>query len=80
MIEQLLKDSPIVKESVIKDVRELTLAGEYGLAFDTLCSWIYEDELPIEAAYYDRLRNASIEFGARELVDRLGELVLSDND
>ncbi|MFH9771432.1 MafI family immunity protein [Streptomyces luteogriseus] len=29
------------------DVRDLLSHGEEALAFDAMCSWIYEDALPI---------------------------------
>lgn len=74
-IENLLNDSPITIDSVIEDVRDLLTAGELPLAFDTMCSWIYEDELTISKEYHNRLLMASKEMGSRALVERLYEMV-----
>lgn len=71
----LLADSPITRESVLSDVRGYHRAGEIALAFDTLCTWLYEDHLPISRAYYDRLRSLSEEVHSPASVDRLDELI-----
>ena len=76
MIAQLLKDSPLVSQEVIDDVQHLMSVGEEGLAFHTMCSWIYEDELPITSAYYRRLVTAAQEVGESTSVDRLDELII----
>ncbi|WP_405748042.1 MafI family immunity protein [Streptomyces sp. NBC_01525] len=55
------------------DVRQLMSVGEEELAFDTMCSWIYEDSLPIAAAYYERLVSAVQELGTPKSTDRLDE-------
>ncbi|MEV7243136.1 MafI family immunity protein [Streptomyces sp. NPDC093248] len=72
-IENLLNDSPIIREDVIENVREFLMVGEYGLAFDTMCSWIYEDDLPISASYHDRLRELADDMDAVEVVEKLHE-------
>jgi len=46
-IAELLNDSPVIRGEVIRNVREFLVVGEYALAFDTLCEWIYEDDLTI---------------------------------
>ncbi|MFF8371855.1 MafI family immunity protein [Streptomyces lydicus] len=74
-IEELLEESPITAPSVSADVRDLLAAGEFGLAFDTMCSWIYEDELPISEEYYGRLVRLSEDLGSRDLIARMRELV-----
>ncbi|MEU9272869.1 MafI family immunity protein [Streptomyces sp. NPDC048251] len=38
----LLEDTPLASEAVITDARHLLSHGEEALAFDTMCSWIYE--------------------------------------
>ncbi|WP_397428866.1 MafI family immunity protein [Pseudofrankia sp. BMG5.37] len=45
------------------------------MAFDTMCSWIYEDALPITSAYYERLVSAAQEVGSPKSTDRLDELI-----
>ena len=75
LIEALLADSPITSVKVIGDVRELLDAGEQGLAFNTLCSWIYEDALSIDPAYHRRLSEIADEMDSRALVERLRELI-----
>ncbi|ONI75604.1 hypothetical protein BWI15_07120 [Kribbella sp. ALI-6-A] len=72
---ELLNDSPITRAKVIQDVRELIVVGEYDLAFDTLCEWIYEDDLPISTAYHARLQELADEMNAVELVQALLEQV-----
>ncbi|MFE2145853.1 MafI family immunity protein [Streptomyces sp. NPDC059456] len=47
----LLEESPLTAEAVTTDVRHLLSHGEEALAFDTMCSWIYEDALPITRLY-----------------------------
>ncbi|MFI5571804.1 MafI family immunity protein [Streptomyces sp. NPDC051740] len=74
-IEGLLEESPITAPSVAVDVRDLLTAGEFALAFDTMCSWIYEDELSISEEYYERLVRLSEDLGSRDLVTRMRELV-----
>jgi hypothetical protein len=58
LISQLLEESPLTSSEVIADVRHLMSIGEEELAFDTMCSWIYEDALPITSAYYESLVSA----------------------
>lgn len=74
-IEKLLVESPITAPSVAVDVRDLLAAGEFSLAFDTMCSWIYEDELSISEEYYERLARLSGDLGSRDLIMRMRELV-----
>ncbi|WP_165989738.1 MafI family immunity protein [Streptomyces sp. YIM 98790] len=74
-IEELLEESPITAPSVAVDVRDLLTAGEFALAFDTMCSWIYEDELSISEEYYERLVRLSEDLGSRDLITRMRELV-----
>ncbi|WP_060177074.1 MafI family immunity protein [Streptomyces sp. IMTB 1903] len=72
-IEKLLNDSPITREDVVRNVREFLMVGEYGLAFDTMCSWIYEDDLEIPSSYHDRLRELADDMDAVEIVEKLRE-------
>ncbi|MGW6396328.1 MafI family immunity protein [Streptomyces sp. NPDC055103] len=74
-IEDLLEESPITAPSVAVDVRDLLTAGEFALAFDTMCSWIYEDELSISEEYYERLVRLSEDLGSHDLIARMRELV-----
>ncbi|MFI5494258.1 MafI family immunity protein [Actinoplanes sp. NPDC051859] len=71
----VLRDSPIVRDSVVANVREFVQVGEIGHAFDTLCSWLYEDELPISRALYQRLSTLSAQLEMPEPMDRLDELI-----
>ncbi|MDX3642029.1 MafI family immunity protein [Streptomyces sp. MB09-02B] len=71
----LLGDSPLTSEAVITDVRHLLSHGEEGLAFDTMCSWIYEDALPITREYHSRLVVMADELGTPRSVRRLEELL-----
>ncbi|WP_444952095.1 MafI family immunity protein [Micromonospora ureilytica] len=63
------------KPEVVADVRHLMSVGEEELAFDTMCSWIFEDSLPITSAYHDRLVAAARELGPLNSITRLDELV-----
>ncbi|MFE6614019.1 MafI family immunity protein [Amycolatopsis sp. NPDC057786] len=74
-IEALLSDSPLTNDAVIRDVRELLDVGEFGLAFDTMCSWIYEDDLPISEEYHSRLVRMSETMGSAALVENMRELI-----
>ncbi|MEU8867596.1 MULTISPECIES: MafI family immunity protein [Streptomyces phaeochromogenes group] len=76
VITRLLEDSPLVSQEVIDDVHHLMNVGEEALAFHTMCSWIYEDELPITSVYYQRLVIAAQEIGESSSVDRLDELIV----
>jgi hypothetical protein len=75
LISQLLEESPLTSEEVIADVRHLMSVGEEELAFDTMCSWIYEDSHPISSAYYERLASTAQELGTPKSADRLDELI-----
>jgi hypothetical protein len=75
LILQLLDESPLTSQEVIDDVRHLLGVGEEGLAFDTMCSWIYEDALPITANYYECLVSAARDLGTPRSVDKLDELI-----
>ncbi|MFB6749469.1 MafI family immunity protein [Streptomyces sp. NPDC056353] len=75
LISQLLEESPLTSEEVIADVRHLMNVGEEELAFDTMCSWIYEDSLAITSVYYERLAAAAQELGTPKSTERLDELV-----
>jgi hypothetical protein len=76
LLLDLLADSPIVRELVIADVLLLVKVGEEHLAFDTMCSWLFEDDLVINRAYYDRLLAAAEVLHALESIRRLDELIL----
>ncbi|MFD9487016.1 MafI family immunity protein [Streptomyces sp. NPDC059991] len=75
LVSRLLEESPLTSEDVIADVRHLLAVGEEELAFDTMCSWIYEDSLPISSEYYGRLVAAAQELGTLKSADKLDELV-----
>ncbi len=75
-ILSLLDDSPITSSDVRTDVRELVQVGEIGLAFDTLCSWIFEDSLAISRPFYERLKALGVDLEEQSAVDRLDELIV----
>lgn len=77
-ILNLLDASPVKSASVLRDVRESVAAGEIGLAFDTLCSWIYEDSMPISRSYHRRLAALADDLGLQKWTVRLDELVRED--
>ncbi|WP_369360007.1 MafI family immunity protein [Streptomyces sp. cg2] len=72
----LLEESPLTTEAVITDVRHLLSHGEEALAFDTMCSWIYEDDLPITRQYHARLVAMADEMDSPRSVQRLDELLI----
>jgi len=72
----LLEESPLTAEAVITDVRHLLSHGEEALAFDTMCSWIYEDDLPITRQYHARLVAMADEMDTPRSVQRLDELLI----
>lgn len=74
-IDDILIKSPIVRPQVISDVRDFLIAGEWGLAFDTICDWIYEDDLTIGREYYEQLMRMAEYLGDRENIRSLEELV-----
>ncbi|MGC9497545.1 MafI family immunity protein [Streptomyces sp. WG7] len=74
-VAALLDGSPLTSEAVITDVQHLLSHGEEGLAFDTMCSWIYEDALPITREYHARLVVMADELGTPRSVQRLEELL-----
>lgn len=71
----LLDESPIVSSDIRNDVRELVQVGEIGLAFDTLCSWLFEDSLAISRSFYERLRVLVDDLEEPANAGRLDELV-----
>jgi hypothetical protein len=71
----LLADSPLVREGIRTDIREFVRVGEVGLAFETLCEFLYEDTLPISRAYYNRLAAMAAELEDRKSLERLDELI-----
>lgn len=77
-ILRLLNESPIASDEVIQLVREFVHVGEEGLAFDTLCSWIYEDDLPISRSYHQRLVELAPEVGMEESLNGLDEQIRDD--
>ncbi|ASW57555.1 hypothetical protein CIK06_09380 [Plantactinospora sp. KBS50] len=72
----LLDESPITSSDVRSDVRELVQVGEIGLAFDTICSWLFEDSLAISRSFYERLRVLANDLEEPAAVERLDELVV----
>lgn len=72
----LLEESPLTAEAVITDVRHLLSHGEEALAFDTMCSWIYEDALPITRRYHALLVAMADEMDTPRSVQRLDELLV----
>ncbi|MFG1856385.1 MafI family immunity protein [Actinomadura geliboluensis] len=63
----------MTSEEVIADVCQLMSVGEEELAFDTMCSWIFEDSLPITTAYVG-CRIPRAEVTERSSVARVGDL------
>lgn len=78
-IAELLDDSPITRREVIRNVREFLTVGEYALAFDTLCEWIYEDDLTISPAYHERLRQLAEDMNSVKLVEDLREQIAEES-
>ncbi len=78
MIAELLNDSPVTRRGVIRNVREFLEVGEYALAFDTLCEWIYEDDLAISPAYHERLRQLAADMNAAKLVEDLRAQIVEE--
>jgi hypothetical protein len=75
LISQLLVESPLTSDDVVADVNHLMSVGEEELAFDTMCSWIYEESLSITSDYYRRLVAAGQELGTPKSTDKLEELI-----
>jgi len=75
LVLQLLEDSPLVSAEVIADVRHLVAVGEEDLAFRTMCSWIYEDDLKISGEYYNRLVEAAGALGDVSSMEKMDELL-----
>jgi hypothetical protein len=57
--------------------RHLMAVGEEELAFDTMCSWIYEDSLPITLDYYQHLVAAAQDLNTPSSTAKLDELIPS---
>lgn len=72
----LLDESPITSSDIRTMIRELVEVGEIGLAFDTLCSWIYEDSLAISRSFYERLRALADDLEEQKAVEKLAELIV----
>ncbi|GLY52451.1 MafI family immunity protein [Lentzea sp. NBRC 102530] len=71
----LLAESPVTRDEVRADVQELVAAGEVELAFDTMCSWIFDDQLEIEHDHHVRLVALGEALGDTTSAPRLSELV-----
>lgn len=77
----LLLDSPLTDLRVVGDVEDFLVAGEYALALDTLCSWMYEDALPVGPSHHGRLVAMAGEvgreyLGTEELVEAIAAQVV----
>ncbi|MFD6825049.1 MafI family immunity protein [Streptomyces sp. NPDC060085] len=72
----LPEESPLTAEAVITDVRHLLSHSEEALALDTMCSWIYEDALPINRQCHARLVALADEMNIPRPVQRLDELLI----
>lgn len=66
---------PSRNSDVLQDIHDLVDAAEYGIAFEHLCSWIYEDDLRISAQYYERLKQVADEMAMAERIEPLQELI-----
>ena len=75
-VAELVANSPLTSEVLIKDVQHLLSQGEEVLALDTMCSWIYECALPITREYYIRLETLASELGAPKSALLLSDLVV----
>lgn len=75
-LRSLLDEAHLASPRGAEAVRELLQAGEFALAFDTLCTWIYEDDVQVTPAYYARLQQMSTDMGAGDLVESIAELVV----
>lgn len=75
-VAQLVANSPLTSETLIKDVQHLLSQGEEALALDTMCSWIYECALPITREYYTQLETLASELGAPKSALLLSDLVI----
>lgn len=71
----LLEESPLTVAAVIADVRHLLAHGEWEMAFGTMCSWIYEDDLPITRQHHARLVALAEDMATPESVRGLDELL-----
>lgn len=79
LVVRLLDESPITSEEVIGDVHHLLSVGEEELAFYTMCSWLYEDELSISREFYHKLNLAAGEIGriaGRDPMRGIDELII----
>jgi hypothetical protein len=72
---KLLLDSKIDRPEVVEDVKQSINAGEVLLAFETICSWIYEDSISLTLGYFRRLTELSEVISAQKVVERLADLV-----
>lgn len=72
----LLADSPITSRDAIDDIRESVRAGEISIAFDTLCSSIFEQSLSISHKFYTRLSILATEIEETDAMDGLDELII----
>lgn len=76
-LRSLVDESPIADQRTLTLIRESAAAGEAGIAFDTLCSWIVDGDLPVTPEYYVRLRDLSEVLGAEDLVRLMSSLVIT---
>ncbi|GAA3014518.1 MafI family immunity protein [Actinokineospora diospyrosa] len=77
-IMELLAESPITSADVRQDIKESVYAGELDIAFDTLCSWIYEDSLPISRAFHAKAMAQYKYLNQSLAADKLVELIDDD--
>ena len=74
-IVRVLKDCPVLSAAVVKDIQQSVLAGETALAVSTLCSWLYEDSVPISRAFHRRLVSLADDVELPNWASLLEELV-----
>jgi hypothetical protein len=72
---RLLGESGIIRANVIDDIKVAVRAGEVDLAFDMLCMWIAEDDLPVSPRFFSEVSELAREFHQEKWIDHLRPLV-----
>jgi len=58
--EALSQAKDVLSENQINDIEMYIKAGEWGLALETLCDFLYEDDLPISLKAYNLLQEVGL--------------------
>jgi hypothetical protein len=55
----------LIPPNQLQDMRDLNAAGEPGVAFENLCSQLFEFDVEVNAAQYSQIRKVGLAMGIK---------------